>query len=63
MQANRCLTSCGEAPQSVQLSLGSPNTPHASGVLTVAVRECIVVFASVSAPRLILGLDAPSVLC
>ena len=26
VQANRCLTSCGEAPQSVQMPLGSPNT-------------------------------------
>ena len=26
VQANRCLTSCGEAPQSVEMSLGSPNT-------------------------------------
>ena len=26
LQANRCLTSRGEAPQSVQMSLGSPNT-------------------------------------
>ena len=26
LQANWCLTSCGEAPQSVQMSLGSPNT-------------------------------------
>ena len=26
VQANRCLTSCGETPQSVQMSLGSPNT-------------------------------------
>ena len=25
VQANRCLTSCGEAPQSVQMSLGLPN--------------------------------------
>ena len=32
-------------------------------VLTVVVRECIVVFGSVSAPRPILGVDAPSVLC
>ena len=24
VQANRCLTSCGEVPQSVQMSLGSP---------------------------------------
>ena len=32
-------------------------------VLTVVVRECIVDFGSVSAPRPILGLDAPSVLC
>ena len=30
-------------------------------VLTVFVRECIVVFGSVSAPRLILGVNAPSV--
>ena len=68
VQASRCLTSCGEAPQSVQMSLGSP-TPYAcspaidGSVLTVAVRECIVVFGSVSAPRSILGVDAPSVLC
>ena len=26
VQANRGLTSCGDAPQSVQMSLGSPNT-------------------------------------
>ena len=26
VQANRCLTSCGEAPQSVHMLLGSPNT-------------------------------------
>ena len=26
VQSNRCLTSCGVAPQSVHLSLGSPNT-------------------------------------
>ena len=26
LQANNCLTSCGEASQSVQMSLGSPNT-------------------------------------
>ena len=26
VQANICLTSCGEAPQYVQMSLGSPNT-------------------------------------
>ena len=32
-------------------------------VMTVAVRECIVVFGSVSAPRSILGMDDPSVLC
>ena len=32
-------------------------------VLTVAVREYIVVFGAVSAPRPKLGLDAPSVLC
>ena len=32
-------------------------------VLTVAVREFIVVFVSVSAPRPISGVDAPSVLC
>ena len=25
VQANRCLTSCGEAPQYVQMSHGSPN--------------------------------------
>ena len=44
-------------------------TPYAcspaidGSVLTVAVRECIVVFGSVSAPYPILGVDAPSVLC
>ena len=32
-------------------------------VLAVVVKECIVVFGSVSAPRLILGIDAPAVLC
>ena len=32
-------------------------------VPTVAVRECIVAFGSVSAPHLIFGVDAPSVLC
>ena len=32
-------------------------------VLAVAVREYSVVFDSVSAPRPILGVDAPSVLC
>ena len=26
LQANKCLTSCGEAPHSVQMTLGSPNT-------------------------------------
>ena len=26
VQANRCRTSCGEAPQSVQMLFGSPNT-------------------------------------
>ena len=26
VQSNRCLTSCGEAPQSVHVSLGSPNS-------------------------------------
>ena len=26
LQVNRCLTSCGEAPQFVQMSLGSPKT-------------------------------------
>ena len=31
--------------------------------LTVDVRKCIVVFGLVSAPRPILGVDAPSVLC
>ena len=31
-------------------------------VLTVAVRECIIVFGSVSASRPILGVDSPSVL-
>ena len=25
LQANKCLTSCGEAPRSVQMSIGSPN--------------------------------------
>ena len=44
-------------------------TPYAcspaidGSVLSVVVRECIVVFGSVSAPRPILGVDAPSVLC
>ena len=44
-------------------------TPYArspaidGSVLTVAVREFIVVFGLVSAPRPILGVDAPSVLC
>ena len=44
-------------------------TPYAcspaidGSVLTVAVRECIVVSGSVSAPRPILGVDALSVLC
>ena len=61
LQTNRCLTSYGEAPHSVQMSLGSPNT--LCSVLTVAVSECIVVFGSVSAPRPILGVDAPSVFC
>ena len=32
-------------------------------VLTVAVRECIIVFGSVSALLPILGVDAPSLLC
>ena len=42
-------------------------TPYAcspaidGSVLIVFVRECIVVFGSVSAPRPILGVDAPSV--
>ena len=66
VQANRCLTSCGEAPQSVQMSLGSPYacSPAIDGsVLTVVVREYIVVFDLVSAPRPILGVDASSVLC
>ena len=26
LQANKCLTSCGEAQHSVHMSLGSPNT-------------------------------------
>ena len=34
-----------------------------SSVLIIAVRECIVVFSSVSAPCPILGVGAPSVLC
>ena len=44
-------------------------TPYAyspaidGSVMTVVVRECIVIFGSVSAPRPILGVDAPSVLC
>ena len=44
-------------------------TPYAcnptvdGSVLIVAVRECIIVFGSVSAPRPILGVDAPPVLC
>ena len=44
-------------------------TPYAcspavdGSVLIVAVRECIVVFGSVSAPRPILGLGGLSVLC
>ena len=44
-------------------------TPYAcspaidGSALTVAVRECIVVFGSISALRPILGVDAPSVLC
>ena len=44
-------------------------TPYAcspaidGSVLTVAVRECIIVFGSVSALRPILGVDAPSLLC
>ena len=46
------------------MSLGSPNTYACSpviygNVLTIVVRECIVVFGSVSAPRPILGVDAP----
>ena len=32
-------------------------------VLIVAVKECIVVFGSVSAPHRILGVVAPSVIC
>ena len=50
VQANRCLTSCGEAPQSVQMSLVRLTvTPYAcrpeidGSVLTIVVRECIVV--------------------
>ena len=44
-------------------------TPYAcspaidGSVLTVDVRECIVVFGSVTAPRPILGVDALLVLC
>ena len=44
-------------------------TPYAcspaidGSVLTVVMRECIVVFGGVSAPRPILGVDASSVLC
>ena len=44
-------------------------TPYAcspaidGSVLTVVVRECTVVFSSVSSPRPILGVGAPSVLC
>ena len=58
------------------VKLHSPNryrldrrTPYAyslavdGSILIVAVRECIVVFGSVSAPRPILGVGAPSVLC
>ena len=26
LQANKCISSCGETPQSVQMSLGMPNT-------------------------------------
>ena len=49
MQANRCLTSYGEAPQSVQMSPGRL-TPYAcsltidGSVLTIVVRECIAVW-------------------
>ena len=60
VQANRCLTSCGEAPQSVQMRLVRL-TPYAcspaiyGSVLTVVVRECLVVFCWVSAARSIFG--------
>ena len=60
VQANSCLTSDDEDPQSVQMSLGSPTID--GSVLTVSVRECIVVFGSVSAPHPILGVYVPSVL-
>ena len=39
MQTNRCLTSCGEAPQSTDVAC----SPEIDGsVLTVVMRECIV---------------------
>ena len=68
MQANICLSSCGEAPLSVQMCLVR-QTPYAcspaidGSVLTIAVREYIIVFGCVSAPCPILGVDASSVLC
>ena len=49
------------------MSLGSNTyacSPAVDGsVLIVAVRECIVALGSVSAPRSILSVGAPSVLC
>ena len=68
LQAKKCITSCGEAPQSAQMSPGSMNTcacsPAVDGsVLIVVVRECIVVSGSVSAYRPQLGASGPSVLC
>ena len=45
LQANKCLTSCSESPQSVQMSLGSPYacSPAADdSVQIVALREYIV---------------------
>ena len=62
MQANKCLKSCGEAPHSVQMSFVYSLAINGS-VLTEAVRECIVVFGSVSIPRLILGVEPPLFLC
>ena len=49
LQANKCLTCCGEAIDGT--------------ALIIAGRECIVVFCSVSVLRPILEVGAPSVLC
>ena len=49
-KTNKCLTSCGEVPQSLQMSPWFSKTPYAcspaidGSVLIVAGRECILVY-------------------